>query len=209
MEKLKSILFVSCLAMSQYAFADEENTSFDPYFSFEVGLSGVDLNDLEVSGIPLSSPEIGLGFGPALGYQLTKDWGFLVRYGNHSPRFATKRNRNTPGEPLLEVEQQTNLLTISGIYRVSIASWLDFNFDAGTIIVDDTEKTRECIELSPTLSCDTWSPYEVNRQTKVSAIAGTSLVFKFSENWGLKLGYQYSPYRNGLTKTDLMIRYDF
>jgi len=209
MKKLKIVLILSCLVISQSVCSEEETKDFDPFFSFGIGFSVLAQNDFKLNGITFDESELGLAISPTIGYQLTKDWGVSLQYSEYGFRFRTEENRDIFPAPLLNVRHGLSHYTLTGTYNIPVLNWLDLKLNAGLIIADDIEQSRECIEFSSVVRCNTWSPYEVNQQTKVSAIAGTSLFFKFSESWGLKLGYQYSPYRNGLTKTDLMIRYNF
>ena len=212
------IKFLSCTTFifgSSFVMANNSASEFTPYFSIETGLVGSSLNEFKLDGFNVESDDLLLKL--AVSYQFTSQWS--VKVGATSSIIGSSDAKHRIGENadyfLTAARYEAALFSIEGGYTILFNESWQLDFNAGVITGKEKNEISICPTANPSFrigpSCYSGNATSTssNKSTETSFIFGTSVMYNFSDNWGIKLGYNFSGYREGLTQKELLVQYRF
>ncbi|ATC97087.1 hypothetical protein PTUN_b0744 [Pseudoalteromonas tunicata] len=195
--------------------ANNSASEFTPYFSIETGLVWSSLNKFELDSFNVESEDLPLKL--AASYQFTPQWSAKVGTTQSIIESSGVELRIDENADLITTEAlyETTLFSIEGGYTILFNESWQLDFDAGVIIGKEKNEISICptanysFRIGPSCNSSNATSTSSNKSTETSFIFGTSVMYNFSDNWGIKLGYNFSGYREGLTKREFLVQYRF
>lgn len=197
---------------SQLAMAQE--AAFRPYFFIETGLGENTFDQAEFNGFNVKPNEFSLKLTTS--YQLTPKWSVSISASSSNTYMDEKNSTDDESAYILTgINYNTALYSLVGGYDIALNDNWQVNFNAGAIIGKEKKEIYICplptsfLYFSHTCYSDKAISTSYDEATKASFIVGTSIIYNFAKNWGVKLAYKFSGYREGLRQSALLIQYRF
>jgi len=211
--KLIKLLCCSVLCSISYLVSASEPTSnFTPYLSIETGLVASTLNEFELKGFNLGDDNFSLKLSAS--YQFTPQWSVKVGVASRVSDSAAEHRVDESSEyNLTGIYYESTLYSIEGGYTIPLGESWQLGLNAGVIIGKEKEELYLCPEASFSWALVCFSGNGIStssdESTETSFILGTSIIYTFLDNWGIKLGYSFSGYQAGLSQTEVLVQYRF
>lgn len=198
------LLFVNHLVMAQ-------DTTFSPHFFIESGFEESSFDESEFKGFKMLSDNLSLKVTGS--YQFTPNWSASISASSRGTYHDEESRTDDESAYIVTgIRYETVLYSVVGGYDIALNDDWRVNVNAGVIAGKENKEIYIC--PSPRgffLTCYSGNALSTSyyADTNVSFIVGTSVMYNFAKNWGVKLGYKFSGYREGLAQTELLIQYRF